>query len=159
MTTSFTSLWGRHLTEEKPRLNLNTKELNSSLVINRASLVSGSEAVINLEIDGQSFVLGTLQKDKKEFMRLEIRLFEIFQESYTIFISGKDSKVDLTGYYHPPEDISDDSGLESSMGSSDNELGSNVMIEEVSDEEAKKAIEPTEKKALEKKKRKRKKEI
>jgi len=145
----YTSLWGKHLSEEKP-VSLNTKELETSLVINRAALVSGAEAVISLEMAGQSYVLGTLQKDKKEHLNLEIRLWEIFEESYTISVTGKGAKVDLTGYFHPQEGLSD-SGMASisSSGTSDDEVGSNVMIEEVSDEEeVDKAIVLSEKKAL-----------
>jgi len=127
--------------------------LEASLVINRAALVSGNEATLSLEIGGQLYTLGSLQKEKKEQIILEIRLWDFFEESYTLSISGKDAKVDLTGYFHPPETYSE-SGLESASSgsfSSDDELGSNVMIEEVDDDEVDKAIELSEKKALDKK--------
>jgi len=147
-TISYSSLWGKHLTEESP-IVLNTKDFEASLVINRAALVSGNEATVSLEIGGQVYVLGSLQKDKKEHIILEIRLWDFFDESYTISVSGKDAKVDLTGYFHPPEGYSE-SGLESaSTFSSDDEIGmgSNVMIEEVDDDEVDKAIELSEKKS------------
>jgi len=148
------------LTEESP-IVLNTKDFEASLVINRAALVSGNEATVSLEIGGQLYVLGSLQKDKKEHIILEIRLWDFFEESYTISVSGKDAKVDLTGYFHPPEGYSE-SGLESASSSgtfsSDDEMGSNVMIEEVDDDEVDKAIELSEKKALEKKSKQIKKE-
>jgi len=72
-----------------------------------------------------------------------------FEESYTLAVSGKDAKVDLTGYFHPHEGYSD-SGLESASSgtfSSDDEMGSNVMIEEIDDDEVDKAIEMSEKKS------------
>jgi len=150
-----TSLWGKHLTEETP-IVLNTKDFESSLVINRAALASGNEATISLEIGGQSYVLGSLQKDKKEHIILEIRLWDLFDESYTISLSGKGAKVDLTGYL-PPAETFYDSGLESASSSdsfSDDEIGSsNVMIEEINDDEAAKAIELSEQKSLEKKRK------
>jgi len=151
-TISYSSLWGKHLTEESP-IVLNTKDFEASLVINRAALVSGNEATLSLDIGGQLYALGTLQKGKKEHIILEIRLWDFFEESYTLSVSGKDAKVDLTGYFHPPEGYSE-SGLESASSgtfSSDDEIGSNVMIEEIDDDEVDKAIELSEKKALDKK--------
>jgi len=148
-TISYSSLWGKHLTEQSP-IVLNTRDFEASLVINRAALVSGNEATLALEIGGQLYSLGTLQKNKKEHIILEIRLWDFFEESYTLSVTGKDAKVDLTGYFHPPEGYSE-SGLESASSgtfSSDDEMvGSNVMIEEIDDDEVDKAIELSEKKS------------
>jgi outer membrane biosynthesis protein TonB len=93
------SLWGAHVSETKP-LTLANQE--NPLVINRAALVSGTEAVLKLEIDGDTFVLGTLKKQKS--LILDVNLFEEAEKSYRILVSGKDSAVDLTGYVYPSEE-------------------------------------------------------
>jgi len=79
-TLSYSSLWGKHLTEESP-IVLNTRDFEASLVINRAALVSGNEATLSLEIGGQLYTLGTLRKDKKEHIILEVRLWGDFLKS------------------------------------------------------------------------------
>jgi len=114
------------------------------LVITRAALVSGVEAVLSVEIEGKSFALGTLRKEKKEQLTLELRFWDILQESYKISVSGKGAKVDLTGYFHPPEVDELDSG---DSEDSDPNLAGNVMVEEITDEEAEQALAASEKKA------------
>jgi len=153
---SFASLWGKQVSSEEP-VTITTEELDTPLVINRAALVSGAEAVISVEIEGKSYALGTLRKDKKEHMALELRFWDILEESYKINVSGKGAKVDLTGYFHPPEG-DDDLGMpfsdldsENSEESSD-PFSKNLMVEEVTDEEAEKALAAAEKKGDAKKK-------
>jgi len=145
---SFASLWGKQVSSEEP-VTIITEELDTPLVINRAALVSGAEAVISVEIEGKSYALGTLRKDKKEHMALELRFWDILEESYRINVSGKGAKVDLTGYFHPPE--GDDIDSDNSEDSSD-PFAKNLMVEEVTDEEAEKALADAEKKGDDKKK-------
>jgi len=148
---SFASLWGKQVSSEEP-VTITTEELDTPLVINRAALVSGAEAVISVEIEGKSYALGTLRKDKKEHMALELRFWDILEESYKINVSGKGAKVDLTGYFHPPEGDDDlDLDSENSEESSD-PFSKNLMVEEVTDEEAEKALAAAEKKGDAKKK-------
>jgi len=144
---SFASLWGKQVSSEEP-VTITTQELDTPLVINRAALVSGVEAVISVEIEGKSFALGTLRKDKKEHMALELRFWDILEESYKINVSGKGAKVDLTGYFHPPEE---DMGIDTDSEDSD-PFAKNLMVEEVTDEEAEKALAAAEKKGDDKKK-------
>jgi len=135
-------------------VTVSTEELDTPLVITRAALVSGVEAVLSVEIEGKSFSLGTLRKEKKEHMTMELRFWDILQESYKISVSGKGAKVDLTGYFHPPE--TEDFESEDSEDSDPN-LAGNVMVEEVTDEEAEQALAAAEKKRWPNQERKRRK--
>jgi len=130
---SFASLWGKQVTVDTP-VTINTDHLDSPLIINRAALVEGTDAVLSVIIEADSYVLGTLHKDKKDQMNLEIRFWDILAENYLIKVTGKGAKVDLTGYFLPPEDTFSDSDLPGD-DSSDSGQG-NVMVEEVNDDEA-----------------------
>jgi len=80
------TLWGAKVSSNKPVILESTETRAVSVM--RAALVRGLEAVLNIEIEGIPFSLGTLQKDKKSNFDL--------------------SEVHLTGYYHLPNEISED---------------------------------------------------
>jgi len=82
-----------------------------ALSITRAALVRGSEAVLNVEIDGTPFSLGKLRKEKSHF-ELDLNIWEGTEEKYTLSVTGQSAEVHLTGYYHPPtfdEEMDEDS--------------------------------------------------
>jgi hypothetical protein len=102
MLSSFASIWGTSLSSSGP-YTISTESFDTPLVINRAALVSGNEAVLYITIQDKKFALGTLRKGHKEHINLELRFWDILDEKYDISVTG-DGKVDLTGYFHPPED-------------------------------------------------------
>jgi len=116
---------------------VDTESLVAPLVITKAVLVGGSDSVISIKIHDEKYVLGTLYKDKKNSLNLEVRFWDLAPESYEISITGKGAKVDLTGYFHPPDLEGGESG-----DSSDSDLG--VVVEDVTAQEAEEAIAKSE---------------
>jgi len=94
------TLWGAKVNSNKPVILESTE--NRALSVTRAALVRGSEAVLNVEIDGNPFSLGTLRKDKKSNFELDLNVWEGTREKYSVSVTGQGSEVHLTGYYHPP---------------------------------------------------------
>jgi len=132
--SSFASLWGKQVSTEEP-VTIATADLETPLVINRAALISGTEAIVNVEIEDKSFTLGTLRKEKKEQMHLELRFWNMLDETYKISVSGKNAKVDLTGYYLLLDEQDDGESFEEDSEDSADSL-TNVMVEDVTEEEA-----------------------
>jgi len=102
------TLWGAHVTEAKP-VPLESGERR--LTVFRATLEKGNKAQLFLSIKGEKYALGTLAKDKKEYTRLDLEVFEGSEDPYEISVVG-DGTVALVGSYSPSlfNDESDDFG-------------------------------------------------
>jgi len=100
------TLWGAKVSSNKPVILESTE--SRALSVTRAALVRGSEAVLNIEIEGAPFTLGTLRKDKKSNFELDLNVWEGNQAKYSVSVTGIGSEVHLTGYYHPPNEMVDD---------------------------------------------------
>jgi hypothetical protein len=93
------SLWGVHVTQDTPAV---LQAADRRLTVNRASLESGDQAQLFLSIKGEKYALGTLYKDKKNYTRLDIELFDDAKDSYELSIVGPTgTTVALTGHYTP----------------------------------------------------------
>jgi len=91
-------LWGAHVTESNP-IPLESGERR--LTVSRATLERGDRAQLFLGIKGVKYALGTLSKEKKEYTKLEIDIFEGTEEKYEFSVVG-DGTVALIGSYSPP---------------------------------------------------------
>jgi hypothetical protein len=91
------SLWGAHVTEAVP-VPLEPHEQRFTLF--RATLEKGNKAQLFISIKGSKYALGTLTKDKKEYTKLEIEIFEGTDEVPEISVVG-DGTVSLVGAYSP----------------------------------------------------------
>jgi len=114
------SLWGDHVTEGKP-VPLEPHEQRFTLY--RATLEKGNKAQIFISIKGTKYALGTLEKNKKEYTKLEIEIFEGTDEISEISVVG-DGTVALVGAYTPAlfnEGLDDDFGSLSDFEDDDDE--------------------------------------
>jgi hypothetical protein len=91
------SLWGAHVTEANP-VPLEPHEQRFTLF--RATLEKGNKAQLFISIKGTKYALGTLTKDKKEYTKLEIEIFEGTDDVSEISVVG-DGTVALVGAYSP----------------------------------------------------------
>jgi len=66
------SLWGAHVTEEKP---VPLESGDRRLTVFRATLEKGKEAQLFLSIKGIKYALGTLRENGKEYTKLDIENF------------------------------------------------------------------------------------
>jgi len=110
-------LWGAHVTESNP-VPLESGERR--LTVSRATLEKGDRAQLFLGIKGTNYALGTLIKDKKEYTKIGIDIFEGTDEKYTFSVVGNGT-VALIGSYSPPlfDDGDDEFGSLSDLEESD----------------------------------------
>jgi len=91
------SLWGDHVTDSKP---VPLEPHDQRFTLYRATLESGNKAQIFISIKGTKYALGTLEKGKKEYTKLEIEIFEGTDEISEISVVG-DGTVALVGAFTP----------------------------------------------------------
>jgi len=119
-------LWGAHVTQGNP-VPLKSGELR--LTISRATLEKGGRAQLFLSIKGTKYALGTLIKDKKEYTKLSIDIFEGTEEDYEFSVVG-DGTVALIGSHSPPlfDQDEDEFGSLSDLEDSDEDEDAEAYI-------------------------------
>jgi len=151
---SISYIWGQQLTADKPVV-IKPNELPALLILNRAVLVAGTEAVISIDISGSKFAIGKLRKESKDQTTLDLRFWELPEEeeqTFEISVTPKGAKVDLTGYYLQEDE---EGGSFDEDDDDEDEIGAPygpMTVEDVTDEEAEKALKLDEKKAKNKQK-------
>jgi len=124
-------LWGAHVTESKP-VPLESEERR--LTVSRATLEKGNKAQLFLGIKGTKYALGTLNKDKREYTKLKIDIFQGTEAEYSFSVVG-DGTVALIGSYSPPvidDEFDSLSDFEDSDENEDNEAAYAAALEAAS---------------------------